>query len=58
MLLYEFLKESDLLISKSAAKRVITQGAIKVNGKVENDLNIEVNVGDIVAIGGKARKVK
>ena len=55
----DLLVETGLVSSKTDAKRMIEQGAVKINGELVNDWRAEVSVssGDIVQVG-KRRFVK
>jgi tyrosyl-tRNA synthetase len=47
----EVLKESNLTLSKGEARRVISQGGVKVNGEVVKDLNYKIKKGDVLKKG-------
>jgi len=59
VLLVELVFSSGLVSSKSEAKRLITQNAVKIEGKVINDpyQKVEIKEGEILKIG-KRRFVK
>ncbi|MCD6407908.1 tyrosine--tRNA ligase [bacterium] len=59
VLLVELVSSSGLVSSKSEAKRLITQNAVKIEGKVINDpyQKVEIKEGEILKIG-KRRFVK
>ncbi len=45
------LKESELTPSKSEARRVISQGGVRVNGEVVKDVNYKLKKGDVLKKG-------
>ena len=56
--LYKILKLSNLADSGGAAKYVIFEGQIKVNGKVETRKRKKIFSGDVVEFGGNKIRVK
>jgi tyrosyl-tRNA synthetase len=47
----EVLKESNLTLSKGEARRVMSQGGVKVNGEVVKDVNYKIKKGDVLKKG-------
>lgn len=54
--LIDILSESGLLSSKSEARRLIEQGAVKINGKIEKEWNKEINIQNETVIQAGKRK--
>lgn len=51
--LVDFLTENNLASSKSAAKRLVDQGAIEIDGKTTSETQVEFKDGQVVKIGKK-----
>lgn len=49
--LVDFLTENNLASSKSAAKRLVDQGAIEIDGKTASEAQVEFKDGQVVKIG-------
>ncbi|MDD2259342.1 MAG: tyrosine--tRNA ligase [Bacilli bacterium] len=49
--LVSFLIESQLVTSKSEARRVVGQGGVKINGEVLRDLEYNLSIGDVIQKG-------
>ncbi len=49
----DFLVENKLISSKSAAKRLLDQGAIEIDGQIVKDQEVELKSGQIIRIGKK-----
>jgi len=49
----DFLVEKNLADSKSAAKRLLDQGAIEINGQTQKESGVEFKNGQVVKIGKK-----
>lgn len=49
--LVSFLVESQLVASKSEARRVVEQGGVKINGEVLKDLKHNLSIGDVIQKG-------
>lgn len=55
--LVRILQEHNLVISLSESRRLVCVGAVKVNGELCEDLNREVNAGDLIEVGKKKRLI-
>ncbi len=53
----QFLKLANLIESGAEAKEVIADGLVTVNGEVDTRRGRQLEVGDVVAIGGVAVRV-
>jgi ribosome-associated protein len=53
----QFLKLADLVESGGEAKPLIADGAVTVNGEVENRRGRQLVSGDVVALGGQSARV-
>ena len=53
----QFLKLADLIDSGSAAKELMIQGAVTVNGEVETRRGRQLVAGDVVALGSLRARV-
>lgn len=51
MNLLKQLIKNKATISLSDSRRIVTQGAVKVNGELCDDFNREVAVGDLIEVG-------
>jgi ribosomal protein S4 len=51
--LIKILQEHNLVISLSESRRLVCMGGVKVNGKLCEDLDCEVETGDLIEIGKK-----
>jgi ribosomal protein S4 len=51
MLLSQLLVKKSRIVSMSQGRRVISQGAVRVNGQVADDLQTEVKIADVISIG-------
>jgi ribosomal protein S4 len=56
-LLVKILQEHNLVISLSESRRLVCVGLVKVNGELCEDLNREVNTGDLIEVGTKKRLI-
>jgi len=55
--LIRLLQENKLTISLSEGRRLVCMGAVKVNGELCEDLNRDVEVGDLIEVGKKKKIV-
>ena len=53
----QFLKLANLVESGGEAKPLIADGAVTVNGEVENRRGRQLAPGDVVAVGGHSARV-
>ncbi|MGW0037895.1 RNA-binding S4 domain-containing protein [Gordonia sp. NPDC003376] len=53
----QFLKLSNLIESGAEAKEVIADGLVSVNGEVETRRGRQLEVGDVVELGGESARV-
>ncbi len=53
----QFLKVSGLVSTGGEAKQVIALGLVKVNGEVETRRGHKLESGDLVEVGGSAKRV-
>lgn len=53
----QFLKLANLIESGAEAKEVIADGLVTVNGEVDTRRGRQLEVGDVVAIGGVSVRV-
>ncbi|MFT4128219.1 MAG: RNA-binding S4 domain-containing protein [Gordonia sp. (in: high G+C Gram-positive bacteria)] len=53
----QFLKLANLIDSGSAAKEVIADGLVSVNGEVETRRGRQLRAGDVVSLAGESARV-
>ncbi len=53
----QFLKLANLIESGSEAKPLVAEGAVQVNGEVENRRGRQLVKGDVVTLGGVSARV-
>lgn len=58
--LIELLKQHQMTVGSSEARRVAAQGAVRLNGILQTDMSVEVEVvaGDVLEVGRRKVEIK